>query len=708
MPLGCGSRLPHSDVCQTAMLFLLRRLFLIFVTVVAIPLLIALAATLVIFNLLARMGRLFSRPAAVASKPLSGLASIIILNWNGKDLLAEGLPTVLEAVREDQRPHEVIVVDNGSTDGSLQFVAGNFPEVRTVALPENHGFAAGNNAGVRAARNDVVVLLNNDMLVHRDFLRPLLDGFRACTFAVSSQIFHQDPSARREETGKTAAFFRRGMIDYEHSDVDPDGHPRPYYPAFWAGGGSSAFHRERFLSLGGFQEVYSPAYVEDTDLSYRAWKAGWEVRFAPASIVYHKHRASTNRRFKAAQLQRLILRNQLIFLWKNIDSWRLLVAHCIWLPWNLYRLARDYGPGILGSFLQAAVRLPAVQAAKVGSHLSAARRDGEIFAAFSNPGRYFSHERQSWRSEDNKAGDHRPAVLWVTAYLPHLGRHAGAARMHQLLKRIAQTYRVTLLSFLEEEEEREFVPDLESFCESVIALRRVPPLRWQPFAYEPFEEFRTPDMEKALRRCLENHDFDLIQLEYTQMAIYGDRQLRIPTLLTKHEVDFAACGRRARLQSNPLRKLRWFYNYLQVLDREMALMRRVDAAICMTDSDERELKKFCNGTPIHVINTGVDLDYFRPPAQPAGNPTLVFVGAFRHEPNVDAMVHFCQDIFPLIRAQVRQARLLIVGSSPPPVVEGLANLSGVEVTGFVPDIRPLMAASAVYVVPLRLGVGIRG
>src|SRR5512136_1567886 len=129
------------------MLFLLRRLILITATILAIPLLIVLTATLIVFNLLARMSRLLNRPPAVESKPLSGLASIIILNWDGKDLLAEGLPTVLEAVREDRRPHEVIVVDNGSTDGSLQYVAENFPEVRTVALSGNHGFAAGNNAG---------------------------------------------------------------------------------------------------------------------------------------------------------------------------------------------------------------------------------------------------------------------------------------------------------------------------------------------------------------------------------------------------------------------------------------------------------------------------------------------------------------------------------------------------------------------------------
>src|SRR5262249_26763481 len=155
------------------------------------------------------------------------------------------------------------------------------------------------------------------------------------------------------------------------------------------------------------------------------------------------------------------------------------------------------------------------------------------------------------------------------AYLPHTGRHAGAGRMYQLLRRAADRYRVTLVTFLESEEERDFLPELERICDRVIALRRNPPRRLQLFPYEPFDEFRTPEMEAALGAVLEDDDFDLIQLEYTQMAGYADRSLGIPTLLTKHEVDFAAALRRMRIETAPAAKLRWYYRYLQVLDREV-------------------------------------------------------------------------------------------------------------------------------------------
>jgi glycosyltransferase involved in cell wall biosynthesis len=155
-------------------------------------------------------------------------------------------------------------------------------------------------------------------------------------------------------------------------------------------------------------------------------------------------------------------------------------------------------------------------------------------------------------------------------------------------------------------------------------------------------------------------------------------------------------------------RLRWFYNYLQVLDREVQLTRNVDAVICMTDPDARELQKYAPSTPVHVINTGVDLDYFSPPEHPSHEKRLVFVGAFQHLPNVEAMLYFCKEVLPAIRREAPETEMLIVGSNPPASIAALTSTRGVQVTGFVQDIRPYMADSSIYVVPLRLGVGIRG
>lgn len=685
------------------MWYRLRAMASILAALLLLPLLVVVALILLVFNLIDSLAGFTRRKLPPDRVPISGAASIIILNWNGRSLLADGLPSILHAVQTDGRPHEVMVVDNGSTDGSLEYLAENFPQVRVLALGKNMGFAEGNNAGVQAARNDIVILLNNDMVVDPGFIGPLIKGFGPDTFAVSSQIFLQDPAKKREETGRTTAVFRRGMIDYAHRMIDASPLPREYYPVLWAGGGSSAFHREKFLALGGFPKLYSPAYVEDTDLSYQAWQAGWEVLLAPESIVYHKHRASSSRRFSPSALQALVLRNQFLFIWKNIRNWKLLLTHGGLLPWNCYRLARDYGLAAWTGFLRAVGAFPAAQIARLGFRFRRRRTDKQIFELFSKPGLYFCDRRSSKNDRTDK-----PRTLWLTAYLPHTGRHAGAGRMFQLLKRMASRYRITLLTFLETDEEKQLVSEVEPFCDKVIAMRRSRPLYWSLFAYEPFDEFLTPEMEQAVDRCLEDNDYDLIQLEYTQMACYAKRSRGIPTLLTKHEVDFAACLRRAGRESSPASRIRWFYNYLQVLDREIKLTKNVSAAICMTGTDARELRKFCASVPIHVINTGVDLDYFEPPETHAAKPNLVFVGAFQHLPNIEAMTYFCRDVLPLVREEVPEVELYIVGSNPSPPIIGLGSISGVHVTGFVPDIRPYMAESSVYVVPLRLGVGIRG
>src|SRR5277367_1101193 len=128
------------------------------------------------------------------AQPATGAASIVIPNWNGRDLLAKYLPSVI-ASTEDHPGSEVIVVDNGSDDGSAAFLRERFPQVRVLALERNLGFGGGSNAGFRAAKNDIVVLLNSDMRVERRFLAPLLEAFVDETiFSAACQIFFSDPN----------------------------------------------------------------------------------------------------------------------------------------------------------------------------------------------------------------------------------------------------------------------------------------------------------------------------------------------------------------------------------------------------------------------------------------------------------------------------------------------------------------------------------
>src|SRR5579883_2560273 len=128
-----------------------------------------------------------------ARTPSTLAASLVIPNWNGRDLLEKFLPSWLAAI-ESHPGSEVLIVDNGSTDGSADWIRAHYPQVHLLALERNLGFGGGSNAGFRAASNDIVVLLNSDMRVEPDFLAPLLEGFYdEHVFAVSAQIFFADP-----------------------------------------------------------------------------------------------------------------------------------------------------------------------------------------------------------------------------------------------------------------------------------------------------------------------------------------------------------------------------------------------------------------------------------------------------------------------------------------------------------------------------------
>ena len=264
------------------------------------------------------------KPLTAETKPSSKAASIVIPNWNGRDLLAKYLPSVIDAAGQ-RAGSEVIVVDNGSTDGSAELIARKFPQVRLIALDENLGFGGGSNRGFEHARHDVVVLLNSDMRVERDFLAPLLEAFTdEKTFAVSCQIFFSDPAKKREETGLTEGWWQAGALRVRHR-IEPD--IREPYPCFYGGGGSCAFDKRKFRELGGFDPLLAPFYLEDTDLGYLAWKHGWKVFYQPASVVYHEHRGTIGRRFSDAYIQAVLKKNFILFTWKNIHDWHRLWAH---------------------------------------------------------------------------------------------------------------------------------------------------------------------------------------------------------------------------------------------------------------------------------------------------------------------------------------------------------------------------------------------
>jgi GT2 family glycosyltransferase len=198
------------------------------------------------------------------------------------------------------------------------------------------------------------------MAVEPGFLSPLLKPFSdPDVFAVASQIAMADKSKPRFETGKTRARFDSGLFYLWHDPIAPREETLDSLPVFWAGGGACAIDRRKFEILGGFDALYQPFYVEDTDLSYQAWKRGWRALLAPASHVTHKHRGTTSPRFGELFVNNTTRRNHYLFVWKNVTDLGMLLEHLTGLPRIHGRAISQYGAAFeYRAYLRAFMRLP--------------------------------------------------------------------------------------------------------------------------------------------------------------------------------------------------------------------------------------------------------------------------------------------------------------------------------------------------------------
>lgn len=285
--------------------------------------------------------------------PRSKDASVIVLNYDGEEHLRVLLPTLEIAVERAPGDHEILVVDNGSSDGSVAFVEVAHPDVRVVRLPENRFFIRGNRAGVKEANGDILVFVNNDMRVEPDFLACLLEPFgEPDLFATTSRI---EMAGIRVETGLTRLCWRRGALHYSQVDAPPN----EALPAQWAGGGSSAFDRKKYEVIGGFEDLYEPCYVEDVSLSYQAWRNGWHVRYEHGSVVHHAHRATSSVVFGEGVTAYLEQRNRELFFWRSVTDVTMVLSRALWLPWNAFKDARRAGNAVaIRALLGALPRLP--------------------------------------------------------------------------------------------------------------------------------------------------------------------------------------------------------------------------------------------------------------------------------------------------------------------------------------------------------------
>jgi len=266
--------------------------------------------------------------------------SIVIPNWEGADVLAANLPSVIRAASVAPWPVEILIGHDGSADECVRVVRGFGPRVRLLQHDINRGFGQAVATGAHSARGNILVLLNSDVKVSEGFLAPLLEHFGdPLTFGVSPAAESEQgrllpPHVMQPAMRFGLLRFRKPNFADAAEALAALGGP---VPTFFVSGGHCALRRDRFLELGGFDPIFAPFYYEDTDLSYRAWRRGWRCWFDPRSRVVHTSGGTIGRKFHPDEVRRIRFRNGLLIVWRNALNPRYLWG--VHLPLILGRIA---------------------------------------------------------------------------------------------------------------------------------------------------------------------------------------------------------------------------------------------------------------------------------------------------------------------------------------------------------------------------------
>ena len=256
-------------------------------------------------------------------------AHLLVLNYQGRQLLDECLPSLARAVELAQTPCGLSVIDNHSTDGSVEYLRSRWPQFGLFEQP-NRGLCSF-NAVLPRLDEPIVLLLNNDVKLGPTSIDPLVTVFRTQQDAFLSAPQCWTFDGKQYEGMRTRVRMRFGLVE---ASARMPGYERLIdQPGLTASAGPVlAVHRRRFLDLGGYDPLYLPGRLEDLDLCFRGYLAGWKAYYVPESRAYHKGAASFDPAYGKAGCDLLALRNTLLFIWKNLRGRSHLAEHLLSLP----------------------------------------------------------------------------------------------------------------------------------------------------------------------------------------------------------------------------------------------------------------------------------------------------------------------------------------------------------------------------------------
>ncbi|HVV44113.1 MAG TPA: glycosyltransferase [Bryobacteraceae bacterium] len=618
--------------------------------------------------------------------PRAAGVTIVIPSRDGRELLREMLPPLVA----DAPEAEIVVVDNGSSDGTAEWLAHEYPGVRAIVSREPLSFARAVNRGIRQARMSRTLLLNNDMIVQPGFVAALEAAFGRVPdlFCATAQIVFP-AGVRREETGK-AVWRREDERDFPVRCDDPlEGEDLTW--VLYGSGGCSLFDTGKLLALGGVSEIYDPAYVEDLDFGFEAWKRGWPSVYCGGAVVEHRHRSTTSRFYSERQIDFFVERNYLQFVASAVTDPALFEQ--LWLG-GIRRLQLQAMAG-RGAALDALRDVPAIS--KSPAAACGPLTEPEILALTNGDVALFRGE----------GPDAAMTVVIASPYLPYPLSHGGAVRIFNLMRGAAESAGLILVAFVDE---LAAPPDaLLKICREIVLVRRHGThYRRDTPRPDMVEEFDSPTFRACLKQTVHQWKPQIAQLEFTWMAQYAEACRPAKTILVEHDITFDL---QQQLLEDPhlseAARLELQGQAAKWTAFETSAWKNVDCVVTMS---ARDTAAVTGAAMVECLPNGVDCERFAPEDAEPEPRRLLLIGSFAHVPNLLALEFFLNEVWP--RLGPGYTLHVIAGSRHEYYLDYFRNrvaldLSqpGIELEGFVADVRGAYRRAAVVLAPLIASAG---
>lgn len=292
----------------------------------------------------------------------------------------------------------------------------------------------------------------------------------------------------------------------------------------------------------------------------------------------------------------------------------------------------------------------------------------------------------------------------------------GKIRTLNILKQLAVEFKVHLVCFSFEANDKDYVCELEGIGVNVTLVPMtetsfLQKINWLMFHGLPISmvKYHTRSMEQAIQDLIKAKKFDAVHVDHLHMAHYLTCFRKMPCMLDEHNIEYKILQRCAQVEKSWPKRVAYQEQSRKMNAFESRMAEQFSCVFTCSTDDRILLNKITNGqVPIYVVPNGVDTKFFQPTSGVEMEDALVFTGSMDWLPNDDAITYFCQEILPLIWQRAPHIRLYVVGKSPSVAVKELAAKDKrVIVTGRVDDVRPFIVKSKLFVVPLRVGGGTR-